>query len=677
MPENSEVGVSQRVMNVCGWNSWDPKGVNRLMHPCLDLEIILATLDTRTGELLDEYSYHVREERRAIAEGKKKLKEMEVGTEEERRLHGKHAAAGVSDTSMGWIRKAGGRALDLSRGYLLLGHTLERGFWEVDFAAGADAASLRISVEKADTDLRFVVMVCAPWGHAGRFLADAEQGWVKAPATAYRPDYGVHLHARAERACAASDHAALRKTCLAAEALPFAEGGAVALVLPFVSFNLAIKPEGADVLEASFAPRPVTGTDEIDLLEACEAVIGWNLCWDPLYQRMQLPVNKEWVAAGLHGMALHNCHFSKRELVYAMGPAVFSWDSGFLSMLTARLNPWWAQEVLRSAVAYNRRPDGGFSTCRMGRHQMDAFTNPPTLTWAAGRIYHLTGDHNFLEAVYPALREWFHWMKRERDRNRDGLYEWGVNPDFATDWPVLMAGRLESGLDNSPMYYDVPTSEEHHTLAMNCVDLCSFQALAAESLASMAEALGRDDEREYFKNEHCELAQRINERLWDGARGIYANRLWSGEFAEAISPTSLYPLTAGIVPPGRANAIIKNWIMNPAHFGGDYPIPSIDAAHPAYNPDGNYWRGRIWGPMSYLVFHGLRRYDSEAARWLADRSAAMFLADWRETGRVFENYSALTGRGKALPTTAEAVCNCDFYGWGGLLALMKLELQES
>lgn len=659
-----------------GWNSWDPVGVNRLMHPKLDVEVILATLDLKTGVVMDEYSYHVREERCAIAEGKKVTPEMELVTEQEREEHKRITSAGVSGKPMGWIGKAGGRNLDLSRGYLKLGHTLERGFWEADFACGSDQAAVRLSVDGNDPNLRFVIIVRAPWGRSGYSEASVADARIVARSGADCPKQEVVLRAQPEAALSADTHAALLDAC--AETMDAAEsaGAVTALVLPFESFDLRISPEGRLCDPPHFAPRPEGNDVMAELRESVESVVGWNLCWDPVFNRLQLPVNKEWVAAGLHGISVQNCYFSDGQLEYAMGPAVFTWDSGFLSIMTAFLDPKWGQEVLKSAIAYNLKPDGGLSTCRMGLHQLDATTNPPTLTWAASRIYQKTGDKAFLDEVYPALRNWFYWVKRERDRNGDGLYEWGINPGFGSEWTILMAGRMESGLDNSPMYFDQPVSEGHHTMAMNCVDLSCFQALAAESLVEMARALGRDEEASALQEEREQLKRLINERLWDETRGIYANRLWSGEFGETITPTSFYALTSGVATQDRAKSVIKNWILNTEHFGVDYPVPSVDAADPHYNPDGNYWRGRIWGPMSYLTFAGLLRYDKDAARWLAEKSAEVFLPDWWESGRVYENYSARTGRGKALPETEEAVCNCDFYVWGGLLALMALELEK-
>ncbi len=101
-------------------------------------------------------------------------------------------------------------------------------------------------------------------------------------------------------------------------------------------------------------------------------------------------------------------------------------------------------------------------------------------------------------------------------------------------------------------------------------------------------------------------------------------------------------------------------------FYGEYMIPSISRNDPAFN-DNDYWRGRIWAPMNFLVYLGLRNYDlPEARKILSDKSLELIMKDWNKDHHVYENYNAVTGEGAD-------VSNSDgFYSWGGLLALIPL-----
>jgi glycogen debranching enzyme len=111
--------------------------------------------------------------------------------------------------------------------------------------------------------------------------------------------------------------------------------------------------------------------------------------------------------------------------------------------------------------------------------------------------------------------------------------------------------------------------------------------------------------------------------------------------------------------------MVAEHFYNPEEFWGDWILPSIARSDPAY-PEQTYWRGRIWAPMNFLVYLGLRRYDLPQARSdLADRSRQLLLKEWLEQGHVHENYNPDTGEGCDRPNSDR------FYHWGGLLGLIS------
>ena len=84
---------------------------------------------------------------------------------------------------------------------------------------------------------------------------------------------------------------------------------------------------------------------------------------------------------------------------------------------------------------------------------------------------------------------------------------------------------------------------------------------------------------------------------------------------------------------------------------------------------GEYWDGRVWPPVNFLVYLGLRNYYHlpevrTAASRLVANSRALLLQDFRIRRLVRENYDVDTGSGD------EAKQSAAFYHWGGLLALM-------
>ena len=112
--------------------------------------------------------------------------------------------------------------------------------------------------------------------------------------------------------------------------------------------------------------------------------------------------------------------------------------------------------------------------------------------------------------------------------------------------------------------------------------------------------------------------------------------------------------------------MIKEHFFNPDEFYGEYMIPSIARNDIAYNEQ-MYWRGRIWAPMNFLVYLGLRNYNLDKARTqLVEKSKTLILKSWLEEGAVYENYNANTGLGNDVMTSDK------FYHWGALLGCILL-----
>jgi neutral trehalase len=286
-------------------------------------------------------------------------------------------------------------------------------------------------------------------------------------------------------------------------------------------------------------------------------------------------------------------------------------------------------------------------------------------------LHELAPDRAFLEKVWPALLAWNRWWHRRR-RNAAGLLSWGSEPfaprigDRAEQLqPATARGAaLESGLDNTPMYDGVPFDPATHLMALSDVGLASLYIVDCEALATLAREHGR-------AGEAAELAARAEQyrrglaSLWNPDTGIFQNRRTdTGGFNPRLAPTCFYPLLAGATTPAQADAMIARHLLNPDEFWGEWVLPSVPRTDPAF-PEQHYLRGRIWAPLNFLVYLGLRRAGRTApAAELARRSLALFAGNWRERQGVFENYSALTGRG-----ADEAFCD-PLYAWSGLLALM-------
>ena len=99
----------------------------------------------------------------------------------------------------------------------------------------------------------------------------------------------------------------------------------------------------------------------------------------------------------------------------------------------------------------------------------------------------------------------------------------------------------------------------------------------------------------------------------------------------------------------------------PSDPARDSYSPLVSSNDPAFK-DQFYWRGRIWGPVNYLVYLGLRNYDDPTVRReFAQKSYELFLQEWNENRHVHENYNAVTGSGDDVTSSDR------YYHWGALL----------
>jgi len=404
--------------------------------------------------------------------------------------------------------------------------------------------------------------------------------------------------------------------------------------------------------EAQRWERRFSGADEQEAFEGMWRSVIWNTIYAPSIARPVTVVSRDWCVNGNYG-----------DFV------LFEWDTFFAALQSAAASRELAYANVRAVLS--GITDRGFVpsiSCELGKSRDRSML--PVGSMVVLKLYERFRDRNFLAEVYPRLLSWHDWWFTARDGNGDGLLEWGSD-DFPSAHPqwqahTLQAARYESGLDNSPLYDDAEFDPLANTMMLADVGLNSAYAMDAWALARIARAIGDRETAARLAVEHERIGALINERLWSEADGIYLNRRWDGAFIRRLAPTLFYPLIARAAEASRARRMVDEHLLNESEFWGEHVIPSIARDDPAY-ADQAYWRGRIWGPMNWLVYEGLMAYGfHDEAREVGRRSMRTFLAEWRDESHVHENYNAITGEGDDT-RYSEPV-----YFWGGLLALIGL-----
>jgi len=396
-----------------------------------------------------------------------------------------------------------------------------------------------------------------------------------------------------------------------------------------------------------------------EVYNAMQICLAWDTIYDPFKDRVISPVSRIW-----------SCQ--------AGGWTLFDWDTYFAAWMAGVENKELAyanaiaitEEATEEGFIPNCAHPSGFKT--RDRSQ------PPVGAMTIQSLCEIFKETYLAEKLFDQLLQWNRWWEAKRDHS--GYLCWGSKPypkKYGHHFETMgvgerFGGALESGLDNSPMYDDVPFDEETHLLLMADVGLMSLYIADCNSLMALAKQIGREDVVSELEGRASKYTESLK-TLWCEKTGLYLNKnLASGELCPRLSPTHFYPLIAKVPNQEQAQRMIDEHFFNSDEFWGEWILPSIARNDPAY-PDQRYWRGRIWAPMNFLVYLGIRNYElPKARRALVEKSEALLLKEWREHGHVHENYHGDAGTGCDIPSSDA------FYHWGGLLGLISyLEEQSS
>ncbi|MDE0111473.1 MAG: trehalase family glycosidase [Albidovulum sp.] len=383
-------------------------------------------------------------------------------------------------------------------------------------------------------------------------------------------------------------------------------------------------------------------------LRAVHDVISWNHVWDDTNRRPYTALSRFW---------------NRRKFG---GFGVWLNDILFNALMWSHFEPRAAIDNF-DAVATWQTSEGNFPCLVTGNDAWLDRSQTPIAACVGWYIYARSRNLEFLERAYPKLVRNNRWWKDRRSLGDSGLVAFGTSAGAGEGLykGTKLAAKNESAMDNSPLHDPAPFDPESGLLLALDVGLNSMFALDCEMLGLIAAALCKTAEADKFRSEASILGELISKELWDEERGVFANRLLDGSFIRPIAPTSFFPLLAGAATPAQSEAMLGGYFENADKFGGRFAIPSIARDDPAF-ADNVYWRGRIWGPLNYWCYRGLRRnrFDRLASE-LARKSQDLFGAAW--TKRICgENYNADTGEVFDQPDTD------GFYSWGALLPLIAV-----
>ncbi len=387
---------------------------------------------------------------------------------------------------------------------------------------------------------------------------------------------------------------------------------------------------------------------------AMQSVIGWNVIYDAARERVIFPVSRIW------------------NDVFGGQSVLFDWDTYFSAYMAGIENKELAYanavEITKSITP------GGFIPNWSGSYGNGSFdrSQPPVGSFVFRELYRRYREKWILDLVFNDLITWNRWWPKHRDRH--GYLCWGSTPysnqlksDRATN--AWQGAAFESGLDNSPLYDDIPFNPETHLLELADAGLMGLYVMDCDALADIAVILGKQPEAAELSKRSAEYKGKLAS-LWQEKVGMFLNRRTDiGVFSPKLAPTNFYPMLGKVPTQRQAERMVREHLLNPAEFFGEWMIPSIARSDKAFN-DQDYWRGRIWGPMNFLVYLGLLNYDLPGARKvLVEKSRRLLMENVRLNGWIYENYNAKTGN--VLDPVEGRRMGDNYYHWGALLGFIS------
>jgi hypothetical protein len=313
-------------------------------------------------------------------------------------------------------------------------------------------------------------------------------------------------------------------------------------------------------------------------------------------------------------------------------PHLWFWDSAFHALVTRWLrDPRLAHDDLRTA-AIQQYPDGmiphetylepdtAWGNWPDGDGQSSSVTQLPIFAHAVWETFRVTRDRALLSDLYPALVRYDDWLRRERDRDGDGL--------------VTLVHRWE-GWDTSPRW--------DWGLDVEPVDVNCFYFAQKQALAKIAEELGDPTHAAHYRQDAERVAEAIRGKMWDPEAQTFFDLRGEKEIPVRVrTPAALIALPFGIADPAQADALIAQ-LADPNRFWAPYPVPTVALDEPTFSPR-DYWRGPVWINQNWLIIDGLRRYHREdLAGALLRRTFDLLTREGHPSNR--EYFDPLTGEG--------------------------------
>ena len=362
------------------------------------------------------------------------------------------------------------------------------------------------------------------------------------------------------------------------------------------------------------------------------------------------------------GNLKHNYYVFSREPHWGWGHGGQVFHESIAMLAYAFIDPVSAMNSQR--VFAERQHPNGYINYRTGAYLDEVIeengeltSSAPWYSWLNWEVFKITGDTAFLGEMYQSSKRFYNFYTSTRDKDHDGLCEWGGE------------AILESVRDALVAVWDkVGYPAEFESLDLNCM-----LVMEAKSLEKMAIVLHLESEARGWKKDYRHRTALINKTFWDPVTQFYYNvdkrtHSFSYKNKDDLKRKEIIgflPLWAGIATKKQGAALVKH-LTDTSSFWRRYGVPSLSADDPYYNPRG-YWNGPVWIQWDYLIERGLLDYGyKKIAKDLVYKVAENMVGVLQKNHELWEFYDPDSLWGGYHRS----------YIWAGIINRMMLDIKS-
>lgn len=348
------------------------------------------------------------------------------------------------------------------------------------------------------------------------------------------------------------------------------------------------------------------------------------------------------------GETTHNFYVFSRNPLWGWGHGHQVLHESLSMLAYVYLDPESAQESQRvymeqqgkdGLIAYRHGPRGA----QTYPHKGEPTTSAPFFSWINLELYQVSRDKKFLAEAYESGVKYTQWLFGHRDKDKDGMFEWGPYGiiENVRDWYNAVFQV------SAERYLDV--DKEDISDELECLDLTLMVIKEMRSLAEMADELGKKKEAKDWLKKAEKTSELVNQMMWDeNSKFYYSINMKDHSFffmdrdlkrQEIIGFLALW---AKATDKERAESLVQT-LTDTAKFWRKYGVPTLAADDVWYSPYVDYcckWNGPVWLLWDYMVFDGLVNYGyNDLALQLADKMTLAVTEQLSKNHNYWESYS--------------------------------------